>query len=85
MKVNFPELERIKILCKKLNEKVDKIELKIEKREAYFDAKSDNWQSSKKGQDYEYYTDHLSGCSEYAQEQIQNILDAVEELENQTK
>lgn len=85
MKVNFPELGRIKIQCEKLISKVNKIELKIKKREDYFYSKSDEWQESKKGQEYEEYTDHLEECSEVAKEHIQTILDAVEELEDQTK
>jgi len=85
MRVNFPELEKIKIQCEKLTAKVNKIELKIKKRQDYFFSKSDEWQCSDKGQEYDDQTDNLSYCSEYAQEQIQIILDAVEELEDQTK
>ncbi len=61
--------------------KLESVESEIEKRTEYYDSKSEKWQDSEKGTEYLERTENLEYCSSYAEEQIQNILDAVEELE----
>lgn len=81
-KVKFTELEKIKKLCASMTVKLEAIESEIEKRQDYYNSKSESWQDSEKGTEYEDFTDNLSYCKEYAEEQVQNILDAIEELES---
>lgn len=81
-KIKFNELEKIKKLCNSMILKLEAVESEIEKRQDYYYSKSESWQDSEKGSNYEDFTDNLSYCKEYSEEQIQNILDAVEELES---
>lgn len=80
-KVKFPELEKIKKLCASITLKLETVESEIEKRIEYYESKSENWQDSEKGSDYYDKTENLEYCKEYSEEQVQNILDAVEGLE----
>lgn len=80
-KVKFTELEKIKKLCASMTVKLESVESEIEKRTEYYDSKSENWQDSEKGNEYLERTENLEYCKEYAEEQVQNILDAIEELE----
>lgn len=80
-KVKFPELEKIKKLCASITVKLEAVESEIERRTEYYDSKSENWQDSAKGEEYLDKTENLEYCKEYSEEQVQNILDAVEELE----
>ena len=61
--------------------KLESVESEIEKRTEYYYSKSENWQDSEKGNEYLERPENLECCKEYAEEQVQSILDAVEELE----
>ena len=79
-KIKFNELEKIEQLCAKMTEKLEYVESEIEKRTEYYDEKSKKWQDSEKGVEYVEKTENLEYCHSMAEEHIQTILDAVEEL-----
>jgi len=66
----------MKILIKQLEKQLEKIEEKIDKREDTFWDRSDNWQESDKGVDFECQTNDL----ENIRDEIAALIDSAEDF-----
>ena len=65
----------MKKIIKHLDDATAALEGTINKRTEYFESKSDKWQESEKGEEYQYLTDRL-------QEMYDEIYDYISELQD---
>lgn len=78
------QINKIQAAIDSLNDYKTTIEQKIEKRENYFDERSDKWQESEKGDEYyektEEWNDYLQEI-ESKIEDLENVIYEIEQLE----
>lgn len=83
--MKLPEIQKISALCEKMRERLLKLEEIIEKREDYFNDKSEKWQESEVGCNYSEETELLQDNLLELENEIESIEAAViniQELEN---
>lgn len=67
-----------KINVTTLHNQLDKLRQMIESREDYFSERSERWQESDTGENFEYKTQELEGIAD----DLENLIDSIEEWNN---
>ncbi|MDV3950513.1 hypothetical protein CMT75_18525 [Elizabethkingia anophelis] len=67
-----------KINVTTLHNQLDKLRQMIESREDYFSERSERWQESDSGENFEYKTQELEGIAD----DLENLIDSIEEWNN---
>ena len=58
-----------------LTAELDKLRIIIEKRNEVFSERTDKWQGSEKGEEYDYKTQELEQCADDLEQVIDTILE----------
>jgi hypothetical protein len=78
------QLNKLKDTLRKIKDIAETYEESIEKRDEYFNNKTENWQESEMGDNYQTRTDEMQDIFNNVNQKIEIIEEAIKELKELT-